>query len=276
MDVFRTGDSTNITRTLALDALRLDNEIQPRVELNRFTVQDYAEQKTLGVQFPPVVVFEDGNDLWLADGYHRAAAAKKAGRNEIEAQIRPGTKDDAMRYACSANTKHGLRMNNADKRRVTDRIIQLEQAKPEEAQLAQREIAALCGVTQAFVSKRKAALFPAQPCNSAVMRTSGNAACARDNGYHQPMPGEETATATPDAVAVPDVDDYGVPAVLTDNALMENEPVTGEVPSDMAARIVKSVMRCLHPFKAMPLECIETALTEAVEEIRRRILEAGN
>ena len=231
------ADSETTTRTLALHELRRDDTIQPRVALAPGAVEDYAEQMKLGGHFPPVVVFEDGDDYWLADGYHRTAAAEQAGRNEIEAEIRQGTKADAMRYACSANTKHGLRMTNADKRHVTDKMLYLELDKPEEARLSQREIAALCGVTQAFVSNRAAVLFSPQPCKSAVMRTGSDE--LSDNGYQTQLPGEGITT-------------------------------------DMAARIIKSVMRCLHPFKAMPLECIETVLTEAVEEIRRRIREAGN
>ena len=59
--------------------------------------------------FPPVIVFREGDDYWLADGFHRVAARRQAGIRHIEAEIREGTKRDAVLYAAGANAHHGLR-----------------------------------------------------------------------------------------------------------------------------------------------------------------------
>jgi hypothetical protein len=52
-------------------------------------------------QAPPVVVFDTGAELLLADGYHRVAAAQQLGRGTIRAQVRRGTPRDALAFAVS-------------------------------------------------------------------------------------------------------------------------------------------------------------------------------
>jgi hypothetical protein len=67
--------------------------------MNATTVQDYADALTNGAEFPPVVVFHDGTDHWLADGFHRLLAHEKAGLVDILADVRQGTKRDALLFA---------------------------------------------------------------------------------------------------------------------------------------------------------------------------------
>jgi hypothetical protein len=50
-------------------------------------------------QLPPVVVFETEEGLLLADGYHRLAAAMAEGQEIIEAEVRHGSRQDALAYA---------------------------------------------------------------------------------------------------------------------------------------------------------------------------------
>ena len=51
------------------------------------TITHYAEvMKEEGNVFPPLVVFYDGTDHWLSDGFHRHAAAKKAGLGSLKAR----------------------------------------------------------------------------------------------------------------------------------------------------------------------------------------------
>jgi ParB-like nuclease domain len=50
-------------------------------------------------QAPPVVVFDTGDELLLADGYHRVAAAQQLGRGAIRARVRSGTRQDALAFA---------------------------------------------------------------------------------------------------------------------------------------------------------------------------------
>jgi ParB-like chromosome segregation protein Spo0J len=48
---------------------------------------------------PPVVVFDTPEGPLLADGHHRLAAAGRLGRKTVEAEVRAGSRQDALRYA---------------------------------------------------------------------------------------------------------------------------------------------------------------------------------
>jgi len=55
--------------------IRIDGGTQPRAALLIDVMEDYAEQMRNGVEFPPITVFFDGKEYWLADGFHRLGAA---------------------------------------------------------------------------------------------------------------------------------------------------------------------------------------------------------
>lgn len=106
---------------LALAKIRFDADCQSRVSLDEETVAEYAYRLKEGAVFPPVVVFFDGSDHWLADGFHRYAAWKGLARErgdeasaEIPTEIRQGTRIDAVRHALSANAIHGKRREPGD------------------------------------------------------------------------------------------------------------------------------------------------------------------
>jgi hypothetical protein len=48
---------------------------------------------------PPVVVFDTEDGLLLADGYDRVASAQRRGAETIDAEVRHGSREDALRYA---------------------------------------------------------------------------------------------------------------------------------------------------------------------------------
>jgi len=132
---------------LKLKDIRIDRGTQTRVGINEETVADYAEAMTEGAKFPAVVVFMDGSEYYLADGFHRVLAATRNGWREIDADVRAGTREDAIEHSLGANTVHGLRRTNADKRRC------VEIALKEFAGMSDRAIAEMCGVSNNFVSE---------------------------------------------------------------------------------------------------------------------------
>jgi len=86
-------------------------------------VAEYAEAISNGAQFPPVIVYHDGSTHWLADGYHRIEAADEAKQKIIAADIRVGSRRDAILFACGANRNHGLRRTRADVRRAITTLV---------------------------------------------------------------------------------------------------------------------------------------------------------
>lgn len=139
---------------LSLDHIRIDGGTQARAGLSEETLRDYVALLEDGVQFPPVVVFYDGAAYWLADGFHRVEAAYRVADSGIMAEVRSGTRRDAVLYACGANSSHGLRRTRADVQRAIDLLLRDD----EWVQWADREIARRVGCTHGTVSRRRAEL----------------------------------------------------------------------------------------------------------------------
>lgn len=132
---------------LDLALIRIDGGTQARVELDQNTVTEYAEAYKTGAEFPPVTVFFDGTDRWLADGFHRYFGAKSAGKTQIYETIVPGTLRDAVLFSLKANATHGLKRSNADKRKAVETLLRDQ----EWAEWSDRKIAELTGVSITFV-----------------------------------------------------------------------------------------------------------------------------
>lgn len=139
---------------LPLTSPTLADRTQPREELDYSVVDEYAELMNAGVEFPPIVVVKSGATHHLSDGWHRVEAAKKAGLKSLPANITKGTLDDAILYACGANTDHGLRRTPADKRRAVTVLLR----DKEWSKWSDRRIAQHCGVTHPFVAKIRSEL----------------------------------------------------------------------------------------------------------------------
>lgn len=137
------------TTELDLDKIRMDGGTQPRVELSEDLVAEYATMMEGGATFPPVVVFYDGTDYWLADGFHRAMSHDKLDRTTIAADVRQGTQRDAVLFSVGANSTHGQRRTNDDKRRSVMTLLNDE----EWHQWSDNEIARRCGVSNWTVAK---------------------------------------------------------------------------------------------------------------------------
>lgn len=78
------------------DRIRTDGGTQPRCQINMFVVDEYAEAIEAGAEMPPPVVFFDGEDYWLADGFHRFRAYAKLGRESIPCDVNQGDRRDAV------------------------------------------------------------------------------------------------------------------------------------------------------------------------------------
>lgn len=133
---------------IAVSLIRMDGGTQPRASINPDVVAAYSEAMRDGVQFPPVELFYDGSDYWLADGFHRVRSAIEAGVQEIAANIRQGTLADAQWHSFAANQTNGLYRSNADKQRAIEAALR----HPKSQGLSDREIGRHVGVSQPMVS----------------------------------------------------------------------------------------------------------------------------
>ena len=116
-----------MSELIAIAAIRRDEACQPRATTHLDLIEEYANALLDGAAFPPVTLFYDGTIYWLADGYHRLDAAEAACRAEILADVRPGSRRDAILYSLGANAVHGLRRTNEDKRRAVLTMLQDEE-----------------------------------------------------------------------------------------------------------------------------------------------------
>ncbi len=159
-------------------------------------MEEYADDLREGAVFPPVLLFNDGTDHWLVDGYHRVLAAEMIGLTEIAAEVRQGTRRDAVLYSCGANATHGLRRTNADKRRAVLTLLQ----DGEWSQWTNVAIAKACGVAESFVRKLKKESHFAQ-CDVRTYKTKHGTVATMNTakiGKKAPSPPEEL----PDRVTV--------------------------------------------------------------------------
>jgi len=139
---------------LKLDQIKLDGGTQPRELIDEEIVAEYASAMMDGDEFPPITVFNDGANYWLADGFHRYHASKKCGYIDIYASSTSGTRRDAVLFSVSANAKHGLRRTNADKRKAVETLLNDE----EWSKWSDSEIGRRCFVSHKTVAKYRPSL----------------------------------------------------------------------------------------------------------------------
>ena len=158
---------------IALSDIR-DGGAQMRVEMKPDTVREYADDMAAGAVFPPVEVYYDGSIYWLAEGYHRVAAARLLERETIDAEVLDGGERDAILRGIGSNASHGLRRSQADKRQAVERLIRDE----EWGKWSNRKIAEVARVDHKTVAKVRRDLLggefptPARP-NGEIPRTNG-------------------------------------------------------------------------------------------------------
>jgi hypothetical protein len=135
------------TKEIPIGEIVIDAGTQIRAAISEETVSTYAAELAEGATFPHPVVFFDGSSYTLADGFHRFFAHKRNGAEKIRCEVWKGTRSDALKYALSANSSHGLPRSSADKRRS------VELALAEWPKLSSRELARICAVSDTMVNE---------------------------------------------------------------------------------------------------------------------------
>lgn len=143
-------------KLIGLDAIRIDGGTQSREKIDETIVGEYADLIEDGVVFPAVRVYFDGVSHYLADGFHRYHAHRKAGKGAIEADVENGTLRDAILYSLGANHEHGLRRTNADKRKAVQAMLD----DFEWQDWSNGEIARRCHVSERLVANMRGSNAP--------------------------------------------------------------------------------------------------------------------
>jgi uncharacterized ParB-like nuclease family protein len=149
--IIRYSTETSAPDQLPIAVIKINGGTQSRAGVNDNVIDDYAAALLDGAVFPKVTVFYDGEIYWLADGFHRLAAHEKAGKATISADIRQGNRRDAILFSVGANSSHGLRRTNDDKRRAVSTLL----ADAEWSNWSDRKIAECAGVSNQFVSNMR-------------------------------------------------------------------------------------------------------------------------
>ena len=212
-----------VREMVPLDSLVEDAGTQVRSTIDDGVVDDYAEALATDVRFPPIIVVRGDKGDILADGFHQAAAYRKAGRSEIEADVHHGTVEDAMWLAVGANRAHGQRLSNTDKRRA------IEMAYRAWPDLSQRRIAAQAGCSQAYVSKTRSELNRSHQLPDTVISTDGKRHPATRET--SPSPTRSAPPPATPAAASPPTSEAEEPEPPTEAAEMRKPPAPA-----MAAR----------------------------------------
>jgi hypothetical protein len=141
------------TKKIQISDIVRDPRTQMREkELDPAVVNEYALAMENGDEFPDITVFsEDGKSApyYLGDGWYRTAAHEKSTPLlPIQANVRKGGLREAILFAVGANSAHGLRRTNADKRKAVKALL----ADDEWTGWADTVIAKRANVSQPFVS----------------------------------------------------------------------------------------------------------------------------
>ena len=153
--------------SLKLGDILLDEDYQVRPKLHERAVKKYAVfymdykaamDRGETTDFPLdliIVWYDESRGLYvLICGYHRIAAARRAGLTVMQVIVFRGTPDQAFQVALTDNTKHGEAMSNGDKKHAI--LKALDRYKGVKSL---REIGRELGCSPSYISRLNRELF---------------------------------------------------------------------------------------------------------------------
>jgi hypothetical protein len=236
---------------MKITQLKIELQTQSRVAINQDAVAEYADAMMDGERFPPVTAFYDGKEYYLADGYHRYFAAKKAGLDEIDCDVKNGTLRDAVLFSVGVNSAHGLRRNNEDKRKAVMTILD----DVEWAEWSDITIAKKCQVTGAFVGRVRKTLNLESTARKYVNQHGQVVAIETTNR------GRPTESMPPEVMPLDDEDD-----IENDHHVQELSDANVELAEENT--LLKDRL-AVAAFEATPEEKVQ--LSETMEQLRATI-----
>jgi hypothetical protein len=132
---------------ISIHDIRRDGGTQPRAELDESHIEDLVFALTQGAAFEAILLYFDGINYWLTDGFHRLAATIRRGIDKIKAEVRQGTQQDAQWHSFTVNQHQSLKRSNADKQRAIIGALK----HPYGHLKSNKEIARHCGVSETSI-----------------------------------------------------------------------------------------------------------------------------
>lgn len=216
---------------IELSKIRIDGGTQSRLRIINEAVSEYAEAIKRGDSLPPITVFFDGVDHWLADGFHRYHGTKSAGASTIAATVINGDKRAAILFSVGANDTHGLRRTNDDKRKAVMTLL----GDAEWAKWSDRKIAEQCRVHHEMVGRLRADHLAVPPDSQPETRTVERggtvyqqkvAKARKPTEAHPAVAAERAALALP---AASEPEDDGAPSQEEIDAALAQDAADREV-----------------------------------------------
>lgn len=158
-------DEAMDVKAIPIELIRLDGGTQIRdCKTQQTKVEEYLAAMMAGAKFPPLTVFWDGADYWLADGFHRLGAnnifmqALELPGLDVECEVLEGTRRDAILFACGTNAEHGIPRTNTDKQNAVETMLKnpLVSLNDDGVPWSDRDIAKICKVSPPTVAKWRA------------------------------------------------------------------------------------------------------------------------
>ena len=253
--------------TVELATVRTDGDTQPRETMDMDLVTEYAERMRWdeesgnaldpqGQRWPVITVFDDGSERWLADGFHRLHAAKKAGLTHFQAIVEQGTLEQAVLHSLGANAAHGKRRTQADIKRIIERVL----AHKEWSRRSNNWLAEICKVSDGTIKRHRERLELARAIPFHTSLESTNASYSErtppfeldEDGFLLVPEQQEVASAKPAAKTT---------AARTKSA--GKKPAAAFVPKDIASAEVIVAF----PTTASDSAQLASALTTAPEHV---------
>jgi hypothetical protein len=154
------------TNLVALEDIVVDPRTYLRASQHSDVVSSFADamEEHGAAGFPPIILHREGSSLYLSDGHLRVRAAKQAGVRALPATVRPGSLREAILFACGANSAHGVRRTNADKRLAIRTLLN----DGEWSRLSNNRIAEATGTSSIMVGKLRGAVATVQVIRAGV------------------------------------------------------------------------------------------------------------
>lgn len=139
--------------SIPMSKIRADADVQARANFSEATAEDYAELVRAKIERANghPVVFHDGKDYWLADGFHWRRAHELTGCAHMLCEVKEGGKREAVLYSVGANDTHGLRRTAEDRRHAVLKLLKDAEWK----EWSNRQIAEVCRVSEFMVRTRR-------------------------------------------------------------------------------------------------------------------------